>query len=296
MKTTAFIRAAFFLNLLMLCTARGDPLTVAEVFGVNDNETTSNGRIDNEVNQELSPEQLLLKEAQASRLREIPGLEVEFDGRGIPTRLSGQLGYYRGDAPHPDAELARLFRDLGPVYRAAGTEQLEQFSGHVDEVGIGSYRIDQYIDDLPVHGGGLIIITDSHTDEILRIKGSFLPDRGLPQSPHVSAGEAAEIAAEAIAARDNIELQSFDVNEKPELVYYLEGNLAWRFYLDYQPEGRVPETEMVVLDAVNGSLIESANVLVPILNRQIIDDKGMQTADDDVVQAPIVASDHRKQL
>ncbi|CAN5236580.1 hypothetical protein BH24PSE2_BH24PSE2_13460 [soil metagenome] len=166
------VTAAFILSLLMLCTARGDPVALAEVFGLTQSETAETG---DEANRERSPEQARLEEAQASRLREIADLEVEFDAHGIPIRLSGELGYYRGTAPNPDAELERLFQELGPIYKAVGTEQLEQFSTHVAEGGIGSYRIGQYIDGLIVHGDGLLIITDASTDKILRIKGSFLP-------------------------------------------------------------------------------------------------------------------------
>jgi hypothetical protein len=92
----------------------------------------------------MSLEQSDLEYLQRARLDQIPDLEVEFDARGIPRELRGQLGFYFGEKP--DLELRRLLSDLGPACRAANTESLKQFTSQVNRVGIAVYRIGEFIE------------------------------------------------------------------------------------------------------------------------------------------------------
>jgi hypothetical protein len=193
----------------------------------------------------MSLEQSDLEYLQRARLDQIPDLEVEFDARGIPRELRGQLGFYFGEKP--DLELRRLLSDLGPACRAANTESLKQFTSQVNRVGIAVYRIGEFINDIPVIGAGLIIVTDYNTGQITRIKGSFLPDRDLSTDPKISSEQSIEYAAEAIAANSSEQLPEREVSRDPELVYMVDGHLAWRMVIIHVVEENSQETEEVIL-------------------------------------------------
>lgn len=274
MALKILVVTASFLGICMVSPAPGDPSSTSEIVGfasdVDSNGTAGTSR----------PDQLLLDEAQTSRLNEIADLKVEFDSRRVPTRLEGQLGFYTGDAP--DAELRRLLQELGPAYRAKGTESLRQANARVNSANIGIYRTGQYIDEIPVIGAGLIIVTDAITGQIKWIQGNFLPDRDLPKKPEIPAADVKELAAEAIAFKDNVQLQRVEARTEPELVYHISGHLAWRLSISYQLEDD-HKTETVMIDAVNGSFIHRDNDRVEAIYRKIIDDKRTLTSNDDVV-------------
>lgn len=254
-KTVACLLVSVILPLAM-----GDLVTLAREFEVSQlGISAGQSYIGRQAALEVSPDDILLDQLQAARLAEIPELKVEFDERRVPTRLEGRLGFYSGDAP--EIELPRLLQELGPAFRAAGTEELTQSSAHVNSVGIGVYRIAQSINGLWVHGASFMIITDANTGEITRIKSKFLPDRGLPNEPKIPAAVATEMAAEDVAFAENAQLQDIEVVDEPELVYHIGGHLAWRLILQYRINDQHGK-EMVVIDALDGTLHERDDVMI----------------------------------
>lgn len=254
-KTVACLLVSVILPL-----ATGDLVTLAREFEVSQlGISAGQSYIGRQAALEVSPDDILLDQLQAARLAEIPELKVEFDERRVPTRLEGRLGFYSGDAP--EVELPRLLQELGPAFRAAGTEKLTQSSAHVNRVGIGVYRISESINGLWVHGSSFMIITDANTGEITRIMSKFLPHRGLPKEPEIPPAIATEMAAEAIAFAENAQLQGIELVDEPELVYHIDGYLAWRLVLQYRIHGEHAE-EMVVVDTSDGSLIERRDMII----------------------------------
>ncbi|MGH8496860.1 MAG: hypothetical protein ACREVN_12070 [Gammaproteobacteria bacterium] len=261
MKTKGFTQTVFMLCAAIPLSAGSAPVGLAGAFDLPQPDVshppncTAQGTA-----AETSLDERLLDQLQATRLREIPGLKGELDKRCVPTRLEGQLGFYSGD--DPDAELRRLIQELGAAYRAVGTERLTQSSAHVNEAAIGVYRIAESINGLWVHGSSFMIITNANTGEITRIKSRFLPDRGLPKEPEISPLIATQMAAEAIAHAENAQLQDIDIVDEPELVYHIDGYLGWRFVLGFRINGEADQ-EMIVINSIDGSLIERADTIIP---------------------------------
>jgi hypothetical protein len=122
----------------------------------------------------------------------------------------------------------------------------------------------QTIRGLPVINGGGGIAIDTTTGEVIEAGFTFVPDRGLPAKPKISAEAALRIAAEAVesptqAAKGTVATQL------PQLKYYRSHRkretapLVWEVHTSYQPRGADPNlgSTIVLVDATEGLAIEA---------------------------------------
>ena len=113
----------------------------------------------------------------------------------------------------------------------------------------------QSIEGIPVYGSGVSMAYDQTTLRVSGFTAAFLPDRGLPRTPKLSALEAEQILPKALAANG---METLEVKIRPgtRLEYYVDWSggtpptLAWVVpaYIGHLPES-------VVVDAATGEVL-----------------------------------------
>lgn len=193
----------------------------------------------------------ILAQAQAQPASN-PGEEVvSRDSRGIPTFVRGALGSI-GQGNRQAAAIQFLREITSRTFTGAGTEDFVVTRQEADSLGQVHIKVQQRLRGLPVVGGELVVHADAKTGAVHLVNGNFAPDRGLPRSPAIEAGEAMESAL-----REG-DFASWEILEKPSLTYVIGPDdatyLAWAALVRYKGEEGV-EVDRVFADATNGSLV-----------------------------------------
>lgn len=193
----------------------------------------------------------LLAQAQAQPPG-YPGEEVvSRDSKGVPTFVKGALGSIgRGNQ---EAAATQFLREITRrTFSGAGTEDFLVTRKEVDALGQVHIKAQQRLRGLPVVGGELVVHADVETGAVHLVNGNFTPDRDLPRSPSVEAGEAVESAIREAG------FGSWEILEKPSLTYVIGLDdvtyLAWAALVRHVGEEGV-EVDRVFADATNGSLV-----------------------------------------
>jgi hypothetical protein len=142
-------------------------------------------------------------DAQAAFLKRMPGTEIRYGDNGAISWLQGDTGIvlesglagFRVGQPSKE-----LLEKIGPALLAAGTEELRvtaiaNEAGKADPIERQSsperaVNLVQYIRGREVQDSSVNIVLNQQTNEIKLVVANFLPDRGLPQEPKLSAVEA----------------------------------------------------------------------------------------------------------
>lgn len=181
---------------------------------------------------------------QALFLQRMPGVQVQYGKNGAVRSLKGQTGIFLGsglagfEVGKPSRE---LLTGLGPALLAAGTEELRVFrvaphAAKADPVERQSspertIKTRQYIRGREVEMSSVNISLNTQTNEIVEVFADFLPDRGLPAEPKLSASEA--------RAKVEGEMRDTALGEEQKLIFRdTPAHLAYVFE-DIGPDGPV---------------------------------------------------------
>jgi hypothetical protein len=213
-------------------------------------------------------QEALQRQYDALRAMMLPKLEYH---------VSGPVSYLQGDTGivlpksvrtlkpgDSAAEVFALFKDL---LLAKGTEiaTVEKIGDPTDVR--FALTLSFSIRDIPVYRGSIDVVYDPATLRVTSlIAGHFVPDRGLPRTPRLSAREAERIAAKTLVVQDVV----FGIRPGTHLTYYI----GWSAYPAQRPDGsRSPDQdplpphlawvvtgdgpwdELRVIDAVTGEML-----------------------------------------
>lgn len=142
-------------------------------------------------------------DAQAGFLERMPGGEIRYGENGAISWLKGRTGIVlpSGVAQFKVGQASKELLDhIGPALLAAGTEELRvtaiaNQAGKADPVERQSsperaVNLIQYIRGREVQDSSVNIVLNQQTNEITLVVANFLPDRGLPREPKLTAAEA----------------------------------------------------------------------------------------------------------
>ncbi|HWN06362.1 MAG TPA: hypothetical protein VNO53_04280 [Steroidobacteraceae bacterium] len=207
----------------------------------------------------VEPEAL---QRQFDALSAMPDVEIEYSPLGPVTAISGRTGVVLPRSVREFREgsiIYGLLEALGPALLATGREDLvvtrnEHSSSSRD------IRTEQTIRGLPVVDGRVAVSIDEKSGEVLYVGAAFLPDRGLPKKPRLTAAQAWQALVRALEASGDAMPGSLAKSEKPYLAYYgaqsyeARPRLVWAFRASFTcPTGR-HDNELVWVDAIDGSI------------------------------------------
>lgn len=205
-----------------------------------------------------------LTDGQREALRELPQIRsLNLDDNGIPTFVTGRLGYLRSANMAGGRE---YLQDIGAALRATGNEGFTPLRSLSDRLGQVHLRYQQTLYGLPVVGADMIVHIDKTSGEVLAFNGNFLPNEAnLPIVPRTDPGAAMELTAIQAGIDGGTWL------DDPELTYVVEagkGYLAWVARIQYANE-QGPQIDRLFADAITGDLVAQHGLIHYALNRKI---------------------------
>jgi hypothetical protein len=219
-------------------------------------------------------------DSQAEFLQRVSGVAIYFGDNGAVSEIKGHTGVFLKSGLagfRVDQPAQELLERFGPALLAAGTEELRvrriaPHAAKADPVERANspertIRMVQYIRGREVQQSAVNISLNMQTNEVMHLVADFLPDRGLPTEPQLTAAQArAKVEA---AMRDSVleDEENIIFDEAPaHLAYAFEeigdrggigGVLVWVF------QGtRAGESVEVVVSALTGEVIRLPNFLV----------------------------------
>jgi hypothetical protein len=200
-------------------------------------------------------------DAQSEFVGRMPSALVFFGPNGAVSRITGMTGIVlkTGLAGFKVGEPAKeLLEKIGPALLAAGTEELRVFRINTEAATADpasperTIKMRQYIGGREVVASAVNISLNHQTNEVTALLANFLPDRGLPHEPKLTAVEArAKVEA---AMRDSAleEAQRITFSDTaPRLAYGFEkidsygggvgGVLVWVFPVRQAVSGQLLE-------------------------------------------------------
>jgi hypothetical protein len=169
----------------------------------------------------VEPEAL---QRQYQALTAISAERLEYSPRGPVQTIQGVAGV---TLPTRVRNLAKgheaadtILPVVGDMLLARGVESLTvQKNAPIDE-STRALRLSQSIRGIPVINGGIAIDYDPTTLRISGMTANFVPDRGLPQAPRLSAKDAEQIVPPAVASVDNVKDIEVAIQPGTYLAYY----------------------------------------------------------------------------
>lgn len=192
--------------------------------------------------------------AQAAFLKRMPDTEIRYGENGAVSWLKGRTGIVlpSGLAQFKVGQASKeLLANVGPALLAAGTEELRvtaiaNVAGRADFAERQSsperaVNLVQYIRGREVKDSSVNIVLNQQTNEITLVVANFLPDRGLPIEPKITADQAqakveAAMRNSALTEKEKINFQDYPAS----LAYAFEeigdnggigGALVWVFQI-----------------------------------------------------------------
>lgn len=210
------------------------------------------------------PVEALLLQRQYEALSKMPSVEVAYTDLGLLYRLKGPTGIvftsgFRGlqlGEAAPEA-LAKL----GPILLASGSETFTVRRNDISG-GMGYRRIilQQSIRGIPVVSGLLDLDVDDANGMLHELHSRFVPDRGLPSKPKLTADEAAQRAVEYLEGAQWAEPESVQIQGEPTLAYFAgthepqKPSLIWVVRVNYFKPVEGSEDRHLWIDAIDGTL------------------------------------------
>ena len=205
---------------------------------------------------DASPEQL---NAQYEALQQIGGARVTYDARGIPWNVFGHTPYVVPkdiESSAGRAALKSVLAQIRIILLAEGTEELTlarqpQVQAHLRDI-----QFKQSIRGIPVSDSNVVLTVDDRTGKVAMISANFLPDRGLPREPKLTASAAVSAAVDWVQKQYELETK---IRGEPVLSYRIghvdsdapSARLVWTVAL----EATSLQLAAVVVDALDGSIV-----------------------------------------
>ncbi len=220
----------------------------------------------------VEPEAL---QRQFETLSAMRGVEIEYSPLGPVSAISGRTGIIlpRSVLEFREGSINKGLLDaLAPVLLATGREVL---TVRRNDHGRASrdIRTDQSIRNIPVVNGRVAVSVDEKTGEVLYVGGAFLPDRGLPSKPKLTAAQAWRALVRVMEASGDAIPGSLVRSEKPYLAYYgaqsyaveTRPRLVWTIRAAFTcPTGR-RDDEFIWIDSIDGTVVgRRSNVMYAV--------------------------------
>jgi hypothetical protein len=190
---------------------------------------------------------------------------LEYSPRGPVKLLRGNTGLVlppavralkTGDTASSD--VLAVFKDL---FLAAGSESAVVRSNTAIEGAEPVLRLSQAIRGLPVFGGRIAIAYDATTLRVSGVSALFIPDRGLPSKPALSARQAEQRVTEALNAAEETRGVEVTIRDGTHLAYFADwvhddpAALVWVVTA-------LGTTEFLV-DASTGTIVHQHSEVIP---------------------------------
>lgn len=200
---------------------------------------------------------------QYDALRKMPPVDVTYSKLGLLYRLEGPTGIVFSDGFRQlrlgDA-VPEALQKLAPILLAAGSET---FTVRRNDISSGmQFRkvvLEQSIRGIPVLAGFSSLDVDD-TNGMLRVLHSrFIPDRGLPKRPKLTAEEAFERTVEYLEGAGWAEPESVQLQREPTLAYFAgtdelqRPRLIWVVLVHYLKPTEGSDERYAWIDAIDGS-------------------------------------------
>jgi hypothetical protein len=201
-------------------------------------------------------------ERQYRALSSMPSVEVEYSSLGPVRSVRGATGVELSRqtrdlrAGEDASELLQKFKD---ALLATGSETLKVGVNDLRQIG-RTIRTDQFIGGIPVLYGQVSVVVDDATGLVNMLSATFLPDRGLPRQPKISATEAATLAEQQLV-KSGIAKPGSVKTSAPTLAYAgthpdsMGGHLVWAVPASYAPEGAGASDGIFWFDAIDGAFV-----------------------------------------
>jgi Zn-dependent metalloprotease len=236
--------------------------------------------------------------AQHNFLRSMPSAWVEYAPSGATRQIRGSLGLSlpKGGADFREGDSAPgLLSLVRPALLARGMETLtvtkNKVVGYNKIIGANErvIRLEQSIRGIPVRSSAVVFSVNDQTGAIASVSANFLPDRGLPQKPVITASQAIVAVMKELAAND-IKAPAMSP-EPPTLAYVLGasidepdrlGRLVWCVEFD---DGH--EINEGLVDAIDGRVITIRQVSSSALSRTVYSDNNQDHAGSSNLPTPL---------
>lgn len=211
-----------------------------------------------------SPFTQLVGDEQMQALASLPEVSaLTVDKDGVPSFVAGNLGYL-GQGAAQGTALAFL-REIGPLYRAVGNEELAAARVQGDELGQVHVRFEQSFRGIPIDGAEIVVHAAEASGEIRAVTGRIYRTAGLLTQPRVDAETALTDAVVEAGVSDA------RVLDEPRLAYVVfDGKvfLAWTTRVEYPQDG-MAMIDRFYADAINSGLVTSRAIVKSALSRKI---------------------------
>jgi hypothetical protein len=199
---------------------------------------------------------------QYRALSSMPSVEVVYSALGPVRSLNGTTGIVLSRSTRDlkegqgAPEVVDKFKD---VLLAAGSETLKVRLNRVSAIG-RTIRMDQFINGIPVLYGTVSLGIDDATGLVNGLGATFLPDRGLPRQPKISAEDAVKRVEQLLVERGIASAGSVRA-ETPTLAYTgnhpksTRGHLVWAVPATYTSQTAGTRDGIFWLDAIDGTLV-----------------------------------------
>ncbi len=199
---------------------------------------------------------------QYRALSEMPAVDVIYTRLGTVREITGDTGVSlsepdrlrEGDSAR---EILEKFQD---VLLASGSESLIIRENEKHPIEGRNISVYECIRGIPVIPGAISISVDDTTGRVTYFNAYFVPDRGLPTTPSISASEASVIAVKWVRTSEEAAHTMVELADNPTLIYYgglktaVKPTLVWAFEFSYMSQA-FPEvsTGGLFVDAIDGS-------------------------------------------
>jgi hypothetical protein len=205
-------------------------------------------------------------ERQYTALSSMPAVKVVYSTLGPVRSVEGSTGillssparnFKTGDNA---AEVLQKFKD---VLLATGSETLKVSGMQMSATGRHRYiATDQFINGIPVLYGSVSVRFEEGSGLVDSLGANFLPDRGLPRQPKISAADAAKRVEQILVERGMAKPGSVSISA-PTLAYTgthpgsTRGHLIWAVPARFTPADVGATDGMFWIDAVDGKYVGS---------------------------------------
>lgn len=201
-------------------------------------------------------------ERQYVALSSMPAVKVVYSALGPVRSVQGATGIVLSNgvrnfkAGDDASEVLQKFKD---VLLAAGSEALKVRLNRSDAIG-RTIRLDQSINGIPVLYGSVSVGIDDATGLVTGLGATFLPDRGLPREPKISAAAAAKRVEKLLVERGEAKPGSVETST-PSLAYTgthpssTRGHLIWVVPARFRSTKVGATDGMFWIDAVDGEFV-----------------------------------------
>jgi hypothetical protein len=162
---------------------------------------------------------------QADALRAMSLDSIDYSLRGPIKFIRGQTGIVlpadiagRKEGDSAD-DILPLVAD---VFLANGTESFRVKDNEFRNGSERRLRLEQFIGDMPVDGAVVLLAYDETTRRVSAFGGQFVPDRGLPRTPQLSAAQAEQVVPRVLSIAEKLDPSSVAIEEGSHLGYFAD--------------------------------------------------------------------------